>query len=75
MIATTHAPVSVAKSSTRRGFSREASASVSASTMRPSASLCTTWIVTPLAARTISCGRNAVGPISFSVIASQQSIG
>jgi len=36
---------------------REASASVSASTIRPSASLCTTWIVTPFIACTISCGR------------------
>ena len=34
-----------------------ASASVSASTMRPSASVWITWMVTPLAARTTSCGR------------------
>ena len=47
----THAPVSVAKSSMRRGCVRAARASVSASTMRPSASVWITWMVTPLAAR------------------------
>jgi hypothetical protein len=52
----TQAPVSVAKSSMKRGRVRPASASVSASTMRPSASVWITWMVTPLAARTTSWG-------------------
>jgi len=53
----TQAPVSVAKSTMARGRRRAASASVSASAMRPSASLWITWMVTPFAARTTSCGR------------------
>ncbi len=69
----TQAPVSVAKSIMNLGRVRLASASVSARTIRPSASVWITWIVTPLLARTISCGRYALGPISFSVIASQAS--
>jgi hypothetical protein len=65
--------VSVAKSIISSGRSRAAIASVSASTMRPSASLCATWIGHAVSqALTTSCGRNARAPISFSVIASQQ---
>ena len=47
-------PVSVAKSTMRSGLARAASVSVSASTMRPSASVCTISIVVPFNAVTTS---------------------
>ncbi len=53
----TQAPVSVAKSIIARGLRRAASASVSASAIRPSASVWITWMVVPFMARTTSCGR------------------
>ena len=47
-------PVKVAKSTIKSGLARAASVSVSASTMRPSASVCMTSMVVPFNARTTS---------------------
>ena len=55
------------------GFSRPASTRVSASAMRPSASVWMTSIMVPSAAVTTSRDLYACGPMRFSVMASQQS--
>ena len=65
--ATTCAPVSVATSTMAFGFSSAASDNASDSTRRPSASVLSTSIVTPLRARNTSPGLIALGPGMFSV--------
>mmetsp|Transcript_30795 Transcript_30795/g.103743 ORF Transcript_30795/g.103743 Transcript_30795/m.103743 type:complete len:344 (-) Transcript_30795:619-1650(-) len=79
-------PVSVATSTSSAGGSTasrkagfgalpDAKASVSARTMRPSASVCTTSIVVPQTAVTTSSGRDDSGPSRLSVTANQASTG
>ena len=62
-----HEPVSVARSITASGFSREARASASARTSRPSASVLSTSTVLPLRKRMTSPGFCAWPPGRFSV--------
>ena len=67
-------PVSVAKSTITSGLPRAASVSVSASTMRPSASVCTISMVVPFSAVMTSFCLYARGPMWFCASASQQSM-
>ena len=68
------APVRVAKSTIRSGCSRAAMVRVSASTMRPSASVSVTSMVVPFSAVTTSFGVYAVGDRWFWAMASQASM-